>query len=156
MLNTVRKNNNPFGQTKPKAGHTAQVDDRPVRHKPQPNSKRKILFAGVTGFAIGIVFWHIVGFWAFVGDVLMTGSSENSEIISRLEKTIHSNRVAGSEFRQASHQANETSARVNTDACTELVMDRVSRTTYAAPCAETVKQRLSSSPLQTASRNSDN
>ncbi|MGI9378194.1 MAG: hypothetical protein ACR2OW_00995 [Methyloligellaceae bacterium] len=154
MLETVKKNIIRKERPEPQTG--ASVTNPDKRAKRHSTPRRTVLFAGLTGFTIGVVFWHIVGFWAFVGDVLMTGSSENSEIISRLERTIQSNRVAGSEFRQASHQSKDQPAGIRTDACTQLVMDRVNRTTYAAPCAKPVQRKLSSSPLQTASRNSGN
>lgn len=67
---------------------------------------------GVAGFLAGAIFWHLVGFWSFVADVVYRPPAA----------------AAGSGVVQAQP------AVVVQGACTSLVLERVSGTTRQAGC----------------------
>lgn len=77
----------------------------------------------VIGFLLGAVFWHFVGFWSFVSEVVLAGHSAEQP------------RPAASQFVTTS----ETSAGSHdvplAVACTALVLDRRTGATSAGGCA---------------------
>jgi len=38
---------------------------------------------GGLGFLIGAVFWHFIGFWGFVSDIVLRGHPEDARIIAQ-------------------------------------------------------------------------
>lgn len=61
---------------------------------------------GFSGFVIGAVFWHFIGFWGFIEKVVYNGRTDD-----------------------ASHYVAQTGSD-----CTTLVLDRQSGATVATPC----------------------
>lgn len=74
----------------------------------------------VIGFVAGAVFWHFVGFWGFVADVILAGGPPAAEstppALVRIAEEAHLLRVA------------------DASACTLLALDRRTGLTTAAPC----------------------
>lgn len=50
------------------------------RHNERPAAKRSslkpALLSGIAGFILGAVFWHFVGFWSFVSQLVLKGPAE--------------------------------------------------------------------------------
>lgn len=79
----------------------------------------------VIGFLFGAVFWHFVGFWSFVSEVVLAGHALPSE----------QSRSAGA--RHATFQTAESpyDAALAVAWCTSLVLDRRTGATAARDCA---------------------
>lgn len=69
---------------------------------------------GFGGFLIGAIFWHAIGFWGFIGDVVLKGPDPHASTIAR--------------SMPIAEPAN----------CTALALDRATGETYSAPCARSV------------------
>lgn len=81
----------------------------------------------VAGFVVGAVFWHFIGFWGFVADVVLAGGTAASV-------DHHAGRAQPQLVRMADAQE---SASPIAAACTSLVLDRRTGTTSAIACGET-------------------
>jgi hypothetical protein len=89
----------------------------------------------LTGFIVGAAFWHFIGFWNFLGNVVLNGSSD------RLRPTVAEAPAWQADVRP---QANPTPTRPvafakkpaagAAAACSALVRDPVSGETSAQPC----------------------
>ncbi|MFM9940843.1 MAG: hypothetical protein ACKVP7_15270 [Hyphomicrobiaceae bacterium] len=60
---------------------------------------------GIAGFLIGAIFWHFIGFWGFVSDIVLKGRPQDSRIVAQ----------TGSD-------------------CTELALDRATGVIHATAC----------------------
>ncbi len=123
-------------------------------------SYRTHLRWAASGFILGIVFWHLVGFWSFVGDIILTGSSNSSTLMSRIQPTRFeqtSSRAQNASVPQTGgiHGAVTSSDLMNSTnllACTRLILDREKRKTYSAPCFDRQQnENMASKRVQTAS-----
>ncbi len=89
----------------PTAPYAPVVDD--AAEAPQKSWLGPAIASGVLGFLVGALFWHLIGFWGFVHDVVLKGP-----VVTR-------------------------AAQQSGPACTELVYDRETRITRAVPCPQT-------------------
>jgi hypothetical protein len=82
----------------------------------------------VIGFVLGAVFWHFIGFWGFVADVVLAGGpDEPMAVVSPVP------RAAAGEARAAVTEAAPAAVR-SSATCTLLVLDRRLGRTVARPC----------------------
>jgi hypothetical protein len=88
---------------------------------------------GVLGFLVGAVFWHFVGFWAFVSDVVLAGGPEAAR----------EDQVSNS--RSGWVQTADASAAMS--ACVSLSLDRRTGVTSAQAC-DAGGEALASDALQ--------
>lgn len=90
-------------------------------HERSPKSAgrlRAALLWGGMGFVAGAVFWHLVGFWSFVAEVV-------------LDRTAAAQAAAAAPPRS---NGVPTVILVKADRCTTLALNRRSNLTVAAPC----------------------
>lgn len=82
----------------------------------------------VIGFVLGAVFWHFVGFWSFVSDVVLAGHQERA-VISRaaLPEQRHLPEVRAPYVRTADASSGPSS-------CISLVLDRRTGVTSGRSC----------------------
>jgi hypothetical protein len=80
---------------------------------------RAALLWGGMGFVAGAVFWHLVGFWSFMAEVV-------------LDRTAAAQAAVGAPPRS---NAVPTVILVQADRCTTLALKRRSNLTVAVPCA---------------------
>ncbi len=66
---------------------------------------------GLAGFLIGAMFWHFIGFWSFVSDIVYKGPAEDGRAIAQTGQD-----------------------------CTELALDRATGKIYALPCPNHASQ----------------
>jgi len=67
---------------------------------------------GFGGFLIGAIFWHAIGFWGFLGEVILKGSEPQASVVAR------------------------TALPASVPNCTALAIDRTTGRTRSIPCAE--------------------
>lgn len=82
----------------------------------------------ILGFVGGAVFWHFVGFWSFVSDVVLSGGTEPPVSARTLTHSV-----------PAGFSSNEVQAQIPASAavhhgCTLLFLDRQSGRTTARAC----------------------
>ena len=46
-------------------------------------SRLATLSWGLAGFIIGAVFWHFIGFWGFVNDIVLKGRPDDGRIVAQ-------------------------------------------------------------------------
>lgn len=54
-----------------------------VAPEPAIGSVRGVLAAAALGFLVGAVFWHFVGFWGFVRDIVLKGPDREASIVAQ-------------------------------------------------------------------------
>jgi len=79
---------------------------------------------GLLGFVLGAIFWHFVGFWDFVGQVMFKGRPSESQI-SQAPPVKLKERVSG---------VSPLAVVIEPAACTTLELDRSSGVTRAVAC----------------------
>lgn len=88
---------------------------------------------GLLGFFCGALFWHVVGFWDFLGGIVYKQHRDTTII----------ERVLTTQFAEAEEDkplaAREKQARAAAQNCTTLVMDRISGATAARPCVVIIR-----------------
>lgn len=89
---------------------------------------RTALAWGSLGFITGAFFWHAVGFWGFVSEVVLNGSAENRGVLELAQMPTP---VA------ASGAPIPTVYLVEADRCTALALDRPTNRTQIVPCPQT-------------------
>lgn len=52
----------------------------PSEHQP---SRLAVAAWGLLGFLVGAVFWHFIGFWGFVSDVVLRGHPDDVRVVSQ-------------------------------------------------------------------------
>lgn len=80
----------------------------------------------VIGFIVGAVFWHFIGFWGFVADVVLAGGGHPAA-----QQTAYWS-APGPVVAQA--EAPSVVAANSAKSCTDLVLDRRTGATVARPC----------------------
>jgi len=88
---------------------------------------------GGLGFASGIVFWHFVGFWSFVSDVVFKAEPSASYAAYPREQAPSADRRKPQTTVYGGIPAAEPS---QARACTRLRLDRNTARTTALPCDE--------------------
>jgi hypothetical protein len=68
---------------------------------------------GFGGFLIGAIFWHAIGFWGFLGEVILKSPDPRVSVVAR------------------------TTPPSSLPNCTALAIDRATGRTRSIPCAET-------------------
>jgi hypothetical protein len=118
-----------------------------------PASRWAAVGWGLGGFLVGAVFWHLIGFWDFVGAVLYKRQQETSRI-ELLFQQLSTDRAAFDEVRAAEAAAHEAAQN-----CTTLVLDRLTGRTQQTPCMVVIRRvpadleaGATRPPLQTAAR----
>jgi hypothetical protein len=111
----------------------ATVADSPEGGAPAKSSRRNTLAWGVLGFLMGAVFWHVVGFWDFLGGVVYKRQQDATVIERVLTMTF----AEAEEDRPLAER--ERQARMAAQNCTTLVLDRVSGTTVSRPCVVIIR-----------------
>lgn len=76
------------------------------------------------GFILGAVFWHFVGFWDFVGQVMFGARSSGTQI-SQPPPIKLKERVSG---------VSSLAVLIEPEACVTLQLNRATGTTQSAPC----------------------
>ena len=76
------------------------------------------LLWGGLGFIAGAVFWHLVGFWSFVTEVVLDRTAAQATVVAPPSRL----------------NAIPTVVLVEADRCTTLALDRRRNRTIAAPC----------------------
>ena len=92
------------------------------------SSRRSYAIWGVVGFLLGAVFWHVIGFWDFLGGIVYKRQQEATII----ERVLTMNFVEAEEDRPLAER--ERAARESAQNCTTLVFDRLSGATISRPC----------------------
>lgn len=87
---------------------------------------RSAIGYGLLGFVLGAVFWHFVGFWDFVGQLMFKGGAAGTEIVQGPPPIKLRERVSG---------VSAIAIVASTEACTMLRLDRGTGETAAVPCA---------------------
>ena len=102
----------------------------------EPTTWRARVAWGGTGFVLGMVVWHFVGFWSFMTTIVYRGPDPHSA--AAMSKLFHSVRLPPVETAQAKTHAPADPVAVaadgTDDACSTLVLDRATRTTQLAAC----------------------
>ncbi len=120
------------------------------RHASPKVGHRSPALWGLLGFAIGVAFWHFVGFWNFMEDaVLRTPNPQQSQLsASVLQRQNHAQNTQTN----SNNVAIPIPVTENLNACMTLVMDRNSRQTFAVQCKPGVRFFYRNRALQTAAR----
>lgn len=85
---------------------------------------------GLAGFLVGAVFWHLIGFWVFVSEVVLKGPELGQPAaVARDETALRLRDLAA---RSAGYRVRSGSA-----ACVALALDRRSGQTRPTACIET-------------------
>ncbi|HKZ97298.1 MAG TPA: hypothetical protein VJ045_09985 [Hyphomicrobiaceae bacterium] len=84
---------------------------------------------GVLGFLAGIVFWHFVGFWGFVSEVVLMGPIDPDRLMHAADSP-----APRFENGRADPVASTRASRAG--GCAMLVLDRATGRTHVAPCGE--------------------
>jgi hypothetical protein len=102
------------------SGRMPSARDEPENSPRSTRRLRGALLWGGLGFIAGAVFWHLVGFWSFVAEVVLdrTAAAQASVVAPPPA----SNAVHGVVLVEAAR-------------CTTLVLDRRSNLTMALPCS---------------------
>ena len=50
---------------------------------PLPPRRTTTIAWGALGFVVGAVFWHFIGFWSFVSDVVLKGHPEDARVVAQ-------------------------------------------------------------------------
>jgi hypothetical protein len=77
---------------------------------------------GLGGFLVGAIFWHLIGFWGFLGSVVLNGPETAVSVVTRQQPVVVARR-----------QAVEPAILPN---CTVLALDRSTGRTSSVPCPE--------------------
>ena len=109
---------------------TAPQPAQQVVRTPSPpqSAKRRAGSAasyGVLGFILGAIFWHFVGFWDFVGQIMFRGRPSDTQISQAPPPVKLRERVSG---------AMPLAVVIEPAACTTLLLDRETGITQATAC----------------------
>lgn len=86
---------------------------------------RSAIGYGLLGFLLGAVFWHFVGFWDFLGQLMFKGNAASTEIVQGAPTIKLKERVSG---------VSAIAVVASPEACTMLRLDRNTGETAALPC----------------------
>lgn len=102
---------------------------RADRARPASTPRRSLrsgLGYALLGFFLGAIFWHFVGFWDFVGQLMFKGATTGTEIVQGPPVIKLRERVSG---------ASAITLVAASETCTMLQLDRATGETLAMPCA---------------------
>jgi hypothetical protein len=88
---------------------------------------RRAIAWGSVGFVVGATFWHAVGFWTFVSDVVLYGTPSASGTFVRAE-------APAMKIASSLETALQTVILVDPANCTALALDRQLNRTVVRPC----------------------
>lgn len=89
---------------------------------------------GVIGFLFGAIFWHVVGFWDFLGGIFYKRQQEATVF----ERVLTLGQMMADEDRPlAEHERRARQAAQN---CTTLVVDRFVGRTASRPCVVVIRK----------------
>ncbi|MEO8650975.1 MAG: hypothetical protein ABI391_01655 [Hyphomicrobiaceae bacterium] len=77
---------------------------------------------GLGGFLVGAIFWHLIGFWGFLGTVVLKGPETAVSVVTRQQPVFVVRRLAV--------------VPAILPNCTVLVLDRSTGQTSSVPCPE--------------------
>ena len=103
---------------------------------PERTSRWSTVAWGLLGFFCGALFWHVVGFWDFLGGIVYKRQQESTVI----ERVLTMHFAEAEEDRPLAER--ERQARVAAQNCTTLVMDRLAGATVARPCVVIIRNVL--------------
>lgn len=99
-------------------------------------SLRAQLAWGGSGFLLGVIVWHFVGFWSFISTIVFRGPEPGAASVSA---TAPATRVASLSTKRAQTVSGGAPTQVAAPApasdCSELVLDRTTGTTTLAVCS---------------------
>jgi len=111
------------------APHATRTPPPPAKERrPAPFVMRRAGSAvvyGLLGFVLGAIFWHFVGFWDFVGQVMFKGRPSETQISQAPPPVKLKERVSG---------VSPLAVVIEPGACTTLELDRSSGATRAVAC----------------------
>ncbi len=91
-----------------------------------PRSAGRSVAYGVLGFVLGAVFWHLVGFWDFIGHIMFKGTVATEQgLAGTLQPIKLRERVSG---------VDTMAIMLSAQTCTSLQLDRTSGETRSEPC----------------------
>lgn len=96
----------------------------------------------LAGFAFGIAFWHLVGFWQFIGQVILAGHSGSAKASTEQQLATVQADMATNSHILASPAAG----------CTALIRNPSGMGTFSAPCSQAVGQMKAGSGLGRGNR----
>ena len=113
-------------------------------------SRHKVLY-GIAGFLIGIVFWHMVGFWSFVTEVVLAPPSDrtysSAAVRMPVQITNNTNNIETGSIKKVSVAGNTSKAQSTVTGditqpieqpaiknCSALQLDRRSGVIRTTPC----------------------
>lgn len=97
--------------------------------KPRRRAHSAIAWAGL-GFVTGAIFWHVVGFWTFLSNVVLKGATDP------VAKTVLAGAAPSPTATSSTKRKLPTIYLVDAAKCTALALDRRSNRTSLAPCPE--------------------
>lgn len=118
------------------------------------------LGSGLAGFVIGAVFWHFVGFWSFVSNVILKGPEESIQQRGDLPPPQQPVKVAGRlkdavRFRDLGASASYLQAAVGAGNCAEVRVERGSGQANVQACTLSAAQLPTTGQGQRADRAND-
>ncbi|MGH1352760.1 MAG: hypothetical protein ACRBBN_18435 [Methyloligellaceae bacterium] len=117
-------------------------------------SHRSPALWGLLGFAIGVAFWHFVGFWSFMEDAVLRTPPQQTELSNEVlqRQNIALNSRNNGTSRNTAMRNTLPVVNENINACVTLVMDRATKKTFAVHCKSGVRFFYRNRPLRTAAR----
>ncbi len=128
----ARRQEHPIRHAAPRQTPAAPFRPAPKR-LPSPASEQRTssvasaVVWGGSGFVVGAVFWHLIGFWSFVSTVVL-GDTDARRTMAEGQKG-WSTQIIG-----PPSPVRTTSRRPSPPTCTALSIDRASGVTAAKPC----------------------
>ena len=109
----------------------APISEASVRAAKAGGARRPIVSAlsyGLFGFVLGAIFWHFVGFWDFVGQVMFKSRTGDTEIAQASAPPKLKDRVS---------DVTALAVMPEPHSCSTLQLDRDTGITSMAPCEAT-------------------
>lgn len=123
------------------------ADESERRQTPRPHATHRHVVWGVTGFVLGVVVWHFVGFWSLVSTILFHGPEptvlsaedqrERAALIAARKSWAKQTAPSAPLSTGSISTGDSTSgpaARPSATACAALVLDRTAQSTSLAAC----------------------
>jgi hypothetical protein len=118
-----------------------QVAASPSPPAIRTRSRRRSLAYGLAGFVLGAAFWHVVGFWDFVGRVMFKGADQTADVVAAIAPDV--------KLRERVSGVGSLAITLSSETCTSLSLDRATGQTRAEPCSQ---QQFSLRSLKPARR----
>jgi hypothetical protein len=120
------------------SGKTTTDRENDIRSERRSSASHRHMVWGATGFVLGVVVWHFVGFWSLVSTILYRGPEPTvlSAEDQRERAALMAARQSWTKPAAAPPSLTTGSiARAPTAACVALVLDRAAQSTSLAECA---------------------